>query len=676
MPPSVLVQRPAHDVAQGALVLGRERRPAAGAPRSRRSARRSRTSAPRSVTTSIFTRRSCVALRRSTRPRSSRRSTIPVTFELSQCSASARSLIGTGRPGSSTPSARTCGGESSNSEAMARNRRRRGVEQLVHQRPGLAGRRRPAARRARRRHRASHGTYMATIVESLNRMGRRRVMSDGRPLRPARRSYAEARVNGNARVLDPAALGDHVDRLYRAAWALCGSREDAEDLVQDTFARVLAKPRADPQRRRSRLSAARAAQHVREPPPRAARRPATTRDARPVRAGRPQRRLAAGRGGRRARGLRAHLALPESSATRSSPSTSSGSRTREAAAGAGHARGHDHEPPLSRTSAGRSRDGTAPRRRPVDQAMAGIRPPTIGRPAVERELAERGRALIAAAVARDVGAARAARAHRARPRARAPGRAAALARARRRRSRPWPRRPSRRSSISLGGTSSPERPRDRRARRQGPGAARAEARHCEHGAAADEDRGPAVPGLEPASSGGASGARRDKIEGRDATTVYYDNPRGARAAYTILGGAAIKPPDGRADRARARDRLPRHEPRRPADRRLEPRRPHVRDERAGGRPGGAPARPRRLGRRRQRPVLMPCSGPAARERDRPRARRATAAADLDAAALRTCSPVAAAPRAGHRRGARPRRSALPRRRLPPHATVAGRRPRG
>ena len=43
--------------------------------------------------------------------------------------------------------------------------------------------------------------------------------------------------------LDPARLGDHLDRLYRAAWALCGSREDAEDLVQETYARVLARPR-------------------------------------------------------------------------------------------------------------------------------------------------------------------------------------------------------------------------------------------------------------------------------------------------------------------------------------------------------------------------------------------------------------------------------------------------
>jgi RNA polymerase sigma-70 factor (ECF subfamily) len=43
--------------------------------------------------------------------------------------------------------------------------------------------------------------------------------------------------------LQPDALGDHLDRLYRAAWALCGSREDAEDLVQETYMRVLAKRR-------------------------------------------------------------------------------------------------------------------------------------------------------------------------------------------------------------------------------------------------------------------------------------------------------------------------------------------------------------------------------------------------------------------------------------------------
>jgi RNA polymerase sigma-70 factor, ECF subfamily len=43
--------------------------------------------------------------------------------------------------------------------------------------------------------------------------------------------------------LDPQALVTHLDRLYRVAWALCGSREEAEDLVQETAARVLAKPR-------------------------------------------------------------------------------------------------------------------------------------------------------------------------------------------------------------------------------------------------------------------------------------------------------------------------------------------------------------------------------------------------------------------------------------------------
>jgi RNA polymerase sigma-70 factor, ECF subfamily len=43
--------------------------------------------------------------------------------------------------------------------------------------------------------------------------------------------------------LDPQSLPRHLDRLYRAAWALCGSPHDAEDLVQETCARVLARPR-------------------------------------------------------------------------------------------------------------------------------------------------------------------------------------------------------------------------------------------------------------------------------------------------------------------------------------------------------------------------------------------------------------------------------------------------
>jgi RNA polymerase sigma-70 factor (ECF subfamily) len=34
-----------------------------------------------------------------------------------------------------------------------------------------------------------------------------------------------------------------MEALYRVARGMCGSREDAEDLVQDTFARLLSRPR-------------------------------------------------------------------------------------------------------------------------------------------------------------------------------------------------------------------------------------------------------------------------------------------------------------------------------------------------------------------------------------------------------------------------------------------------
>ena len=45
------------------------------------------------------------------------------------------------------------------------------------------------------------------------------------------------------RRLDPDRVVEHLPVLYRAARAWCGSREEAEDLVQETCARVLARPR-------------------------------------------------------------------------------------------------------------------------------------------------------------------------------------------------------------------------------------------------------------------------------------------------------------------------------------------------------------------------------------------------------------------------------------------------
>ncbi|HYN52692.1 MAG TPA: sigma factor, partial [Thermoleophilaceae bacterium] len=44
------------------------------------------------------------------------------------------------------------------------------------------------------------------------------------------------------RQLDPYAAADHLTRLFRLAVGLCGSRTLAEDLVQETYARVLARP--------------------------------------------------------------------------------------------------------------------------------------------------------------------------------------------------------------------------------------------------------------------------------------------------------------------------------------------------------------------------------------------------------------------------------------------------
>lgn len=78
-----------------------------------------------------------------------------------------------------------------------------------------------------------------------------RVVLDGqgeiRTLKAARspdpRGVALRSAMSHERPLDPQALGDHRDRLIRAATTLCRSREEAEDLVQETFARVLRRPR-------------------------------------------------------------------------------------------------------------------------------------------------------------------------------------------------------------------------------------------------------------------------------------------------------------------------------------------------------------------------------------------------------------------------------------------------
>jgi RNA polymerase sigma-70 factor, ECF subfamily len=50
-------------------------------------------------------------------------------------------------------------------------------------------------------------------------------------------------VKTEPRPLDRERLPDHLDRLQRAARRFCRSRHDADDLVQETYVRVLARPR-------------------------------------------------------------------------------------------------------------------------------------------------------------------------------------------------------------------------------------------------------------------------------------------------------------------------------------------------------------------------------------------------------------------------------------------------
>ncbi len=45
------------------------------------------------------------------------------------------------------------------------------------------------------------------------------------------------------RPLDPHRAAQHLDRVYRLAWSLSGSPHLADELTQETYARVLARPR-------------------------------------------------------------------------------------------------------------------------------------------------------------------------------------------------------------------------------------------------------------------------------------------------------------------------------------------------------------------------------------------------------------------------------------------------
>jgi DNA-directed RNA polymerase specialized sigma24 family protein len=69
-----------------------------------------------------------------------------------------------------------------------------------------------------------------------------RLLRDRSPSSPYR-PPEDSRPEPWPQLLNPDGFSDHIDRLYRAAWALCGSQHDAEDLVQGTFANVLKRPR-------------------------------------------------------------------------------------------------------------------------------------------------------------------------------------------------------------------------------------------------------------------------------------------------------------------------------------------------------------------------------------------------------------------------------------------------
>jgi hypothetical protein len=175
--------------------------------------------------------------------------------------------------------------------------------------------------------------------------------------------------------------------------------------------------------------------------------------------------------------------------------------------------------------------------------MAGIGPPPSDDPQVERELADRGRALIAAAVA-ETSAPLALRERierdreRARPVARRrwfglAGSFAAVAAA-----------AVTAIVISVGGTPAPGVLATVQLAGKGPVLPAPKTDPARPALLQTKIAGLPFPDWNAQFQWKAVGARRDEIQGRDTVTVYYDSARGARAAYTIVGGAALEPPDG------------------------------------------------------------------------------------------------------------------------------------
>ena len=254
----------------------------------------------------------------------------------------------------------------------------------------------------------------------------------------------------------------------------------------------------------------------------------------------------------------------------------------EAAQAARHQGGHHHLALVPCARSGRSRDGSEPTRRPLRQAVVPPdqdipRGPPRRRARRARPRAHRRRR------GGDDGAARAARAHRGRPRPRGPERRrAALARpAGRARCPPavsWP-RPSSRSCSSSGGRERPERARHRCAGRPRPGAARAGGGQSNDAVLKASMDGVPFPYWGDSFQWEAVGARDDKIEDRSARTVFYDNPKGARAAYTILGGDTIDAALRCAQADQERDHAVDRRGSRPAHRDVDAQRPYLRAER-------------------------------------------------------------------------------------------------